>query len=194
MMIVTWATRASAKLPAGWQPVPLTLKNGATIRCPYDGVQPFIVRPQLADLRANIAWAMKLKSDYVQFAGDIARSDPQGASAVIGYRSAQAADFARAVAQNGRFDYQRPPAADMFLTFYTSFASYHFGMLGYYAGFSLQHLFEGGGSQNWLHAMWDRLAHRGRTRIDDTAASGLSQLNEWCIRRAFQDAGQNLIV
>ncbi len=156
--------------------------------------QPFIVQPQAVDLRENVAWATKMKMDYLKFADDIIRNDPQGASAVLGYRSAQAATFAGAVAQNGRFDYQRPPGADMFLTFYTSFASYNFGMLGYYAGFSRQHLFEGGGSQNWLHALLDRMAHLGHTRIDASANSGLSQLNEWCIRRAFQDAGQNLIV
>ena len=59
MMVVTWADRATAKLSPGWMPVPLTLRNGTTIRCPYDGAQPFIVRPQSADLRANIAWAAK---------------------------------------------------------------------------------------------------------------------------------------
>ena len=193
MIIVTWATRQGAKLPQGWDPVPLTLKNGTTIRCPYDGTQPYIVRPQSADIAANIAWATKMKSDYTKFSDAIMQGNPQGATAIIGYRSAQAATFARSVAQNGRFDYQRPPGADMFLTFYTSFASYNFGMLGYYAGFSLDHLFQGGGSQNWLHALWDRVTHRGSTRIDDSARSGLSQLNEWCIRRAFQDAGANLI-
>jgi hypothetical protein len=125
MVIVTWATRQGAKLPQGWDPVPLTLKNGATIRCPYDGAQPYIVRPQSADIAANIAWATKMKSDYMKFSDAVMQGNPQGSGAIVGYRSAQAATFARSVAQNGRFDYQRPPRADMFLTFYTSFASYN---------------------------------------------------------------------
>ncbi len=134
-----------------------------------------------------------MRTDYLTFANSVMRSNPQAATAIPGFRSGQAATFAQAVAQGGQFDYQRPPRADLFLTFYTSFASYNFGVLGYYAGFTLDHLFEGGGSQNWLHAMLDKITHQGRTRIDTSGAAGLSQLNEWCVRRAFKDCEQNQV-
>ena len=172
---------------------PFLLVSGDTIICPYDGRQPYIAKPSFVRMADNVAWATNMRNEYLKFADSVIRSSPQAATAIPGYRSGQAAKFAQAVAQNGQFDYQRPPHADLFLTFYTSFASYNFGALGYFAGFTLDHLLEGGGSQNWFHATWDKITHRGRTRIDTSGASGLSQLNEWCVRRAFKDCEQQQV-
>lgn len=193
MQVVTWDQRTTATVPPEWQPVPYTLNTGATISCPFDGRQPYIVRPVSVSIADNIAWATKMRRDYEDYSRRVMQYSPEAATAIPGFRSGQAAVFANSVAQNGRFDYQRPPNTGLFLTFYTSFASYNFGLLGYFAGFTLDHLFEGGGLQNWLHALQYRLTHMSGARIDTSGVAGLSGLNEWCVRRAFQDAEQKLV-
>jgi hypothetical protein len=192
LQVVTWDQRASVTLPAGWDPVPFRLTNGALIVCPYDGVQPYIVQPRSVKIADNIAWAKKMRSDYIDYQKAMA-TVPNAETAALGFRVGQAQKFAAAVGQSGQFDYQRPPGANLFVSFYTSFASYDFGVLGYCAGFTMEHLMEGGGWTNWLHASWDRVTHWGHTRMQTSGAEGLTTLNEWCIRRAFQDCQQGLV-
>jgi len=194
---VTWDQVGSTSLPDGWDPVPYRLTNGALISCPYDGRQPYIVQPHFVNMDDNVAWATKMRTEYIDFQTVVtaipAGPDSDPGTAIVGFRAGQAMKFRAAVFQGGQFDYQRPPNTNLFLAFYTSFASYNFGVLGYYAGFTIQHLMEGGGYTNWLHASWDWATHWGTTRMDSSGADGLSRLNEWCVRRAFQDAGQKLI-
>lgn len=169
---VTWAKRSAFALPTGWDPVPFRLKSGALISCPFDGNQPYIVQPRNVDIDENIEWAKAFK---INSAG------------AFGLNPFRYAEFASKFDQNAKFDYQRPPNTNYFLAFYISFASYPFGVLGYYAGFSMDVLFEGGGRLNQLHALEDRVTHLGQTTIKTSGADGLTPLNEWCIRRAFQD-------
>jgi hypothetical protein len=114
--VVTQDQRASVTLPTGWDPVPFRLTSGALIACPYDGVQPYIVQPRSVNIVDNIAWAKKMRSDYIDF--QIAAATlPNAETAPMGFRAGQAQKLAAAVGQFGQFDYQRPPGANLFVSF-----------------------------------------------------------------------------
>ena len=68
MQVITWDMRKSAKLPPGWNPEPFRLKDGRTVACPFDGRQPYIVRPHCVSMSDNVIWARKLSDDYRAFA------------------------------------------------------------------------------------------------------------------------------
>jgi hypothetical protein len=94
MKIITWDQLQSAALPPGWDPVPYRLTSGALISCPFDGRQPYIVKPRKVNMQDNIAWAVALqkKEAFLSFH----------------FQVGTALAFAKAVGQSGLFDYQCP--------------------------------------------------------------------------------------